>query len=73
MKEPRYLDIVRVEEYYKLMIVYIPKETPNTVRRIEYNQTVEGFIKDCIAKTNRIKEPEKRKEFIERELEQMLG
>jgi hypothetical protein len=73
MKDPKYLDITEAEEHYEVKRIYIPITTPNTLRRIDYDPLFESSISECIRQANRIEEPQKRKEFLNKELEEMLG
>ena len=73
-QEPKYLDIKQIGEYYAVKRLYMQTtETKNLIRRIEYNSIAESCILNCLRQTNRIEDQQKRKEFLNRELEQMLG
>jgi hypothetical protein len=72
-KEPRYIDIKKDGDFYAVREVCIPRSYNNTLKRIPYDSIVAGHVENCVQRANNISQPEKRGEFLEGELEIILG
>ncbi|MBW2992781.1 hypothetical protein KY345_06205 [Candidatus Woesearchaeota archaeon] len=72
-KEPRFLEVKRRGEVYEVRQIYVPREMPNIVKRIPYDSSVAYHVERCVKQANEIEQPGERQEFLERELEAMLG